>query len=252
MTLVLLFAFTVLADNGFPAPEQLIHKAMELRQAQDAKALKFTWREEVEVRDDKGRPLKPFHKTYDVIMLEGQNYRKLVLLDGQPLDEAMQKKVDEDLAKERELRRKHPFVNKAVPFGGLPVLERLFDNKVVGEETVGGRKAWKMESEPKHGAKAADPREEEILATHRTTWFDEEEGVELRRRSVYTRGIHSIKAGSLDDLEWSKVGDVWLLSANYVHTHVSPAPGFHSYGDAHYRYFDYKRFSVDSALIPEQ
>ena len=247
-----ILAFVLLAEGGFPPPEQLIHKAIEIRKAQEARGLKFTWREEVEIRDEKGRPGKPFHKTYDVIMLEGQNYNKLVLIDGQPLDDATRKKVDEDLAKERELRRKHSFLNKTMSVSQLDQLERLFDNKVVGEEVAGGRKAWKVESEPKRGVKAADPKEEEVLATHCTTWFDEEEGAELRRRSVYTRSIHSIKAGSLDDLEWSKAGDVWLLAANYVHQHISPAPGFNSFWDAHYRYFEYKRFSVESTLIPEQ
>jgi len=121
------------------------------------------------MRDDKGRPGNPFHKTYDVIMLEGQNYNKLVLIEGQPLDDANRKKVDEDLAKERELRRKYPFLNKTMSVSGLGQLERLFDNKVAGEETVGGRKAWTVESEPKRGAKAADPKEEEVLATHCST-----------------------------------------------------------------------------------
>jgi hypothetical protein len=156
------------------------------------------------------------------------------------------------MEKMRELRRKHAFMNKVVPYGGLGVLERLFDNKVVGEESVGGRKAWKVESEPKKGVKGADSKEEEILATRRTTWFDQEEGVELRRRSVYVRGIHSIKAGSFDDMEWSKVGDAWLLAKNHLRSEVSPAPGFGSFGDASYRYFDYKRFSADATFIPER
>jgi hypothetical protein len=252
MNATLLLAMALLADGDLPPAEQLIHKAIEIRRAQDAKGLKYTWREEVEFRDDKGRPLIPFRKTYDVIMLEGRNYDKLVLVDGRPLDGAMQQKVDADMAKERELRRKHPFLAKAVPFGGLGQLERLFDSTVVGEEIVNGRKAWKVESEPRRGVKAANPREEEILATRRTTWFDEEEGAEVRRRTVYVRSVHSIKTDSYDDLEWSKVGDDWLLASNHQRTHVSPAPGFNSFGDAHFRYFDYRRFAVESTFTPEQ
>ena len=250
--MILLTMIALIAADPWPDPAQLIEKAMAARQAQNSRGSKFTWREEVEVRDEKGSPLKPFRKTYDVIMLEGENYNKLVLVDGQPLDDAMKKKVEQDMEKMRELRRKHAFMNKAVPYGGLGVLERLFDNKVAGEETVGGRKAWKVESEPKKGVKGADSKEEEILATRRTTWFDEEEGVEIRRRSVYVRGIHSIKAGSFDEMEWSKVGDAWLLATNHVRSEVSPAPGFHSFGDAYYRYSHYKRFSADATFIPEQ
>jgi hypothetical protein len=208
----------------------------------------------VENRDEKDRPLKPFQRTYEVIMLEGENYRKLVLIDGKPPDDAMLQKIQADMEKERELRRKHAFLNKAVPFGGGPgQLLLLFDNKVVGEETVGGRKAWRIESDPKPGVKGANQAEEEVLATHGTTWFDEEEGVEVRRKVVYTRSIHNIKPDSTTDTEWGKVGDagnVWLPSSAYQRTHVSPGPGFNSYGNVRVRYFDYKRFSVESSIAP--
>ena len=250
--MIALIILALAAFDTWPDPAQLIQKAIAARQAQNAQGSKFTWREEVEVRDEKSRPMKPFQRTYDVIMLEGQNYRKLVLIDGQPLDDAMKKKIEQDMEKERELRRKHAFMNKAVPYGGLAELGRLFDNKVVGEESVGGRKAWKVESEPKKGVKGAGSQEEEILATRRTTWFDEEQGAEIRRRSVYVRGIHSIKAGSFDEMQWGKVGDAWLLATNHVRSEVSPAPGFRSFGDAFYRYSDYKRFSSDATFIPEQ
>lgn len=39
-------------------------------------------------------------------MLEGDTYRKLVLLDGKPLDAKTEKKVQADLAKTREERKK--------------------------------------------------------------------------------------------------------------------------------------------------
>jgi len=251
IALMMMLAALAAADS-YPDPAQLIERAMAARRAQDAKGWRYTWREEVEMRDEKSRPLKPFQRTFDVIMPEGENYRKLVLIDGQPLDDAMKKKVEQDMEKERALRRKHEFMNKVVPFGGLEDLERLFDNKVVGEQGMWGRKAWKVLSEPKKGVKAANGKEEEILATTRATWFDEEEGVEVRQTTYYVRGIHGIKPLSFDTLEWSKVGDAWLPSTNRFRSEVSPAPGFRSFGDASYRYFDYKRFSADATFIPEQ
>jgi hypothetical protein len=246
-----LLVFLAFSDQALPAPEHLIQAAIAARQAQTAKGYQFTWREETEQRDLKDHPLKPFRRTYDVIMLEGQNYRKLILVDSQPLDTAMQRKVDRDLEKERELRKKHEFMRQVVPFGGLTELERLFDSKVTGEGVIGGRKAWRIESEPKKAIKTANAQEEEILATRRVTWFDQEDGVELRRHVVYTRHIHNIQPGTLNDIEWGKVGDAWLPVLQHFYGDVSPMPGFHSSGNATTRYSDYKRFSAESTFIPQ-
>ena len=62
----------------FRPREQLIQKAIAAHKAQEERGWKFTWREDQESRDEKGQPAHPFLKTYDVIMLEGDTYRKLI------------------------------------------------------------------------------------------------------------------------------------------------------------------------------
>jgi hypothetical protein len=74
--LALVFLFFSLVNGPLPDPTQLIQRALALHDTQQAKGWKFTWREEVELRDEKGRPLKPFRRACDVIMLEGESYRK--------------------------------------------------------------------------------------------------------------------------------------------------------------------------------
>jgi hypothetical protein len=245
----LLIGLTV-AQGSLPDPSELIRKAIAVRDAQEAKGLKFTYREDEERRDDKDRPITPFVRTYDVIMLEGDNYRKLILFDGQPIDAKTAKKVEADLEKTREERRKHKFLNKAIHLGGIRDLERFCDNKVVGEELVGGRKTRRVESDPKPGAKAANSAEEELLATHRIVWFDEEEGIDIRRETTYTRTVNKIQAGTHGEIEWSKVGDVWLPAKDYFKGDVKFIPGVRSYGNVRKRYYDYKRFSADSTFNP--
>ena len=250
MTLPLLLAFAAFADNSVPDPEQLIRKAMEFRKAQADKNWKFTWREDEEWRDEKGQPMKPFVRTYDNIMLEGDNYRKLILLDGQPLDAKTARKVEADLNKTREERKKHPLFHKVVHMGDLDSLERLFDSKVTGEEVVGGRKAWRVESDAKPGAKPANPGEQEVIAAHQVTWFDEDEGVDLRRRTTYTHGVHNIKAGTEVEIEWDKVGEAWLPASTVFHGEVDFFPGVSAHPNKKYRFYDYKRFSVETTFTP--
>ncbi len=102
-------------------------------------------------------------------MLEGSEYRKLILKDGKPLDAKTQKRVDADLDKARAERRRNSFTHHEVSLGDLDLLGRIFDNKVTGEETVLGRRAWRMESEPKSGYKPANKAEEAALAARAST-----------------------------------------------------------------------------------
>src|SRR5262245_49298292 len=81
-----------------PDVHEVIRGAVTLQKAQDNKNWKFTWRQDYEQIDiDKNG--KVFGKnlfTSEVIMLEGSNYTKLVSINGKPLDEKMQKKVDQE------------------------------------------------------------------------------------------------------------------------------------------------------------
>jgi hypothetical protein len=245
-TVVPLLILSALAEGNFPDPAKLIADAILAEQAQAKKNLKFTWRE------DEERP-KEKTKTYDVIMLEGENYRKLILIGSQPLDAKTEKKVEGELEKTRQERKHGRSIgfHKNIQGAGLEQVSRLFDSKVTGEETIDGRKAWRMESEPKPGTPWANAQEEEMLAARRITWFDEEAGVEVQNRTTYFRNIHQIQAGNEFDLQFGKVGDSWQVIAMNFQPNIKFMPGVHITSGVHYRYYDFKRFASDSNFIPE-
>jgi hypothetical protein len=246
-------ALLTLADGNFPPAGALIEKAIAADKAQEAKGLKFTWREDEERRDAKGDPIHPFVKTYDVIMLEGSTYRKLILEDARPLDAKTAKKVEQELEKaraERRSRRSLPFVSKTIHFSGIDDLIRLFDNTVTGEETVGGRKAWRVESSAKAGVRAANATEEELLATRRVTWFDEEDGAEVRHTTNYVRQVHKIEPTTRNEMDRRKVGDAWLPATLLFYNEFKIIPGITGVGQVRYRYYDYKRFTAESTFTP--
>ncbi len=94
-----LLVVLALADQS-PDPSALIHKAIAASKDQNERKEKFTFREDEEKKGEKKR-------TYDNIMLEGSNYRKLILIDDRSLDAKTAKKVDEDLEKTRQERKRH-------------------------------------------------------------------------------------------------------------------------------------------------
>jgi len=203
--------------------------------------------------DKNGRAGPPTTDTYEHIMLEGGEYRRLILKDGKPLDAKTQKKVDDDLEKTRAERRKHSFLSSShtVSLGGLDLLALIFDNKVTGEETVLGRTTWRMESEPKPGYKPANKAEEEALASRRVNWFDQEDGFSIKSKDSFVRAVNTVQPGTQIDWEWTKVGDDWLIGNTVMQADMKIVMGIHGRVESHQRFYDYKRFTVDSTMTPE-
>jgi hypothetical protein len=222
------------AQEAAPTAEALIRAAVAAGKAQEAKGWKFTYREEEESHtvDKNGKPAPVARKTYDVIMLEGDNYRKLVLIDGKPPDAKLQKKIDADLEKERQQRRARPggllSRTKVSSYPGVENLEKLFDSQVTGEETVAGRKAWRVAS-----------------------WFDEAEGVWLKVAGVRTREFDGAQVGSALEMTQGKHGEAWLLDELDFHFDTKFALGIRMRGESRNSFLDYKKFEVESKITME-
>ncbi len=235
-----------------PPPGELIAKAVAAQRAQTERGRKYTYREDhSESQVDKiGKAGPPSVRTYDHIMLEGAEYKKLILVDGKPLDAKTQKKVDDDLEKAcAERRKRGPLtIQRNVSLGPIEFLTRLFDNKVTGEETILGRRTWRMESEPKTGARPANKQEQEALASRRTNWFDQEDGMQVKERDEFIRAANGFQPGTIIDLNFFRIGDDWLPANFEMQVEMKVIPGIHARVDSRQHYYDYKLFSVDSTL----
>jgi len=133
----------------------------------------------------------------------------------------------------------------------MEILGRIFDNKVTGEETVLGRKAWRMESEPRAGYKPADRQEEEALASRRVNWFDEEDGFAIRATSLFIRPANGFQPGTAIGVELLKVGEEWLPDSQAIRSDMKIMAGIHGRVDSRQHYYDYKRFTVDTTVTPQ-
>lgn len=237
----------------FPTPESLITPAVAAAKAQSDRHWQYTYREDhTQSQVDKnGKPGRPETRTYEHIMLEGSEYKKLVLIDGKPLDPKMQTKVDADLEKARaERRRGLPSFHRSVSLGSLELLLRLFDNKVIDREIINNRAAWKVESQPKPGVKAASKQEEEMLATRRSNWFDEQDGYRFHEVIEFQRAVNGFQPGTVFDLQFARIDDEWLASDVTVRVSMK-AMFIRGTVDSHQHYYDYRRFQADSSFTPQ-
>ena len=246
---MLLLSLLLLAA-GTPTPTELVERAIKVRQEQAQRGWKYTYREEVHRQlFEKDGPKPERLETYDVIMLEGENYRKLVLLNGQPLSAKRQKEVDAELEKTRSARRKRSLrtITRTVHTGGLPQLARLFDLTLAGEETINGRKTWRVEAQPKPNLQTADKRDQEALATSRTTWFDQETGLDLQFTNHFLRAVNGFQPGSELEVRFDPSG---LLQQTRITYDLKAMAVVRLRGETRNVFSNYQRFQTESKMLP--
>jgi hypothetical protein len=250
--LLCMFLSPALAQDAVPSAETLLRHAIAAEKAQAEKGWTFTFREDEDKFpvDKNGKPLSESHSTYDNIMLEGDLYRKLILIDGKAPDEKLQKKIDAEMERERAARRAHPMQagRHTVKAGDLDHIARLCDSKVTGEEQISGRMTWRIESLPKAGYKPAGKDEEKFLSARRVTWIDKEEGVAIKYLEVFIRPAAGFQPGSEIEREFGKHGDAWLCDRLILRYDVKLYAVVHGRGESRYRYYDYKKFEVESKI----
>jgi hypothetical protein len=244
-----------------PSAPAVVLRAIEAEHRQESLRQQFTFREDHEETplDKSGKAAGATRMTtLDVVMLEGEPYKKLILRDGQSLAAAEQKKVDEAMAKEGAERRKRRGLglHRTVSIGDLDLLVKLFGLRVAGEESIAGRKVWRVEAEPKANCRPADSKQDQAMAFRKTLWCDREQGVIVKRDDVALRASRGFQPGSkiVQQYGYSKEYDCWLLETMVLEYDVKFAPLMRARGRTVQRYSGYKRFSVDSTITvaPQQ
>jgi hypothetical protein len=167
-------------------PRELVRRSVAAEIENSHRAKNYTFLQHTEERelDDQGRVKLTESKTYDVTMLEGSSYRRLIERDDHPLAPREEKKEEDKLResiadRNRETKAQRdkrisdydnrPGRNRAM----LREIPDAFDFRLRGEETVNDRPTYVVEGTPHAGyrAKSAEAR---LILPHLkiTTWID--------------------------------------------------------------------------------
>jgi hypothetical protein len=217
------FFLLLLALPLWPADDAnvILRRYLDADKQNDEKAEQYTYVTDSAwfVRGKNGDLHQDRSETHEVIFVEGLAYNKLVARNGKPLDAKEKARVDKKMRETAEQRRKHPAPaaggritngHSRVDFGSDEELLTLFDNRLAGEEEIGGRKAWVIESTPRKDRPPANRHEKDVMSFAKKFWIDEAENEELR--AIYTViGDHIfLKPGSTSTFEFQKINqDVW-------------------------------------------
>jgi hypothetical protein len=205
--------------------------------------------------DKNGKPVQNGAAVWEVIFIEGLEYKKLISEDGKPLDaraQAREEKKLQQTAEERRKERRAGAFHPTVRTGSIEDLLALFDNRLLGEEEIRGRKAWVIESTPQSGHVPANKYEKEVLSFRHKLWIDEVENVKLKTVKTVVGDHIYLKPGSTMTFEFEKINDdAWLPVRQSDDFHLQFAKFIRPSGRSDYQYSKFRKFDVQSTITME-
>lgn len=225
----LVLTLTAVAAAADVNVAEIVRKSVEAsdRNWKEAPNYVFTERDLEEKLDSRGHVKSRTYNTYEVMVIEGSEYRKLVKRNDKPLSPEELKAEDEKLAAERA-RRQHEGASERQKRISKYEKEReqdhammremadAFDYKMAGEETIDGHRCYILDATPRPGyvPKARDTKV--LVAMKGRMWVDQKtsqwvkvEAEVMHPVSFYA--VASVGPGTKFQLHQAPVGDgVWL------------------------------------------
>ena len=129
--------------------------------------------------DKQGRVTSTDRQTFEVLMLAGQPYSRLIARDGKPLPAREAQKELEKVDKELRSRLKNPArtrqryaQERAEGRRFFREIPDAFNFTLLGEETLDGLPVWKIRAEPRPGYRPRERRAGVFQKLRATIWID--------------------------------------------------------------------------------
>ncbi len=257
------------ATQEIPTAQEILERSLASSEANWKLSENYTWRETriFRKKDKNGNVKEQESKTYDVTMIEGKEYERLVLENGEALspdkERKEQEKLDKAVAelqresaserakrmkKQREEREENEAMFRAVP--------RAFQFQVVGEESVDGRSAWVVRATPREGFKPFNRTSSWLPKMKGKLWIDKDALIwlkaEVETLDTISFGLVLARVGKGSTMHFEQQlvnGEVWMPRRTEVNFDARLAIFKKLYGEAEVRFSDYKKFSSDSKVV---
>jgi hypothetical protein len=262
---LLLGAVPLLASED---PRAIMKRALEAdrRNQEITRNYTFVQRSFTERLNGDGSVKRRELRTYDITLSEGTPYQRLIAIDDKPLEPAMERREQEKLRTDIELRRKETPQQRAKRFADWEKRrnrERVILNEaldamdfhMLGEETVRGRKAWIVEAVPHPGYRPKSSEARILLKAKGKFWIDQEDYLPARMEAeliddvAWAVFLVKLHKGTRFELDQVRVNDeVWLPSHMKGRFSLRVAVSYiRENFEAHFR--DFRKFQVDSRIL---
>jgi len=251
---------------------EIVRRSVELDQANWLRMADYTWVGHSRERhfDAQHRVTAEHQETWETIILDGEPYRRILERDGAPLAaeerSKQQQKLDKVAAKlehetpeqkqrraaeyEKQRRRERAF---------LLEIPDAFSLRLEGSETIDGHDVWVVSGVPRPGYRAKT-RDGAALAKIRGKMWIEKTSDQWVRLEAQTTGTISfgwflarLNPGAKLEIEQTRVNDeVWLAKREYLSGTGRIGLLKRVAEDDEITWSDYKKFRVDSRLVPNE
>jgi hypothetical protein len=198
-------------------------------------------------------------KTYQVTMIEGSPYQRLIAVNGKPLspgqNEQEQKKQEQAIAQrrsessqQRQERIAKYQKDRKRDHAMMEQLTRAFDFKLIGQSQVRGFTVYVLKATPKPGYQPPNIETQVLPGMQGELWIDTKtyQWVKVTARVIHPVSIEGflaqVEPGTQFELEKSPVDDnVWLASHFSMKSQAKVLYLFNHNSSEDDTYFDYER-----------
>ncbi len=248
---------------------EIVLRSLDRDRANDRVARQYTFIQRVEMRqvDGAGNVEKRESKTYDVTLLEGSPYTRLIARDDKPLSAKDEAKERRKLERSIEERRKETEAERSRRTAEwrkkqdkqLEERQQILDAyefRLAGEDVIDGQSAWMIDTVPRPGYKPRGGMTRFFPKIKGRLWVAKNgyDWVRAEAETIDTITIGGILArvhkGTRFWFEQTRVNDeVWLpkhMSATYS-GRLALVKRLRGELDVTYR--DYRKFQADSRIV---
>lgn len=267
--LITFAALAAVSAPGQQSPLDIVKRSLALENRNFRRARDYTCQQNEVIResDSGGRVTSTKSRAYDLLMIYGRPYRRLIQKDGKPLSTSDQQKEEERLQKVMERRRKESEdenskerrdfeKHQAEERKFLDEIPAAYDFRLLGEEQLSGRPVWVLQAEPKPGYRARDSRARMLASIHGKLWIDKTEYQWVKIQAETTDTISfglflaRLSRGSSFRFEQRRVNDeVWLPSHAEIGIDGRLALLKKVRGQIEITYANYRKFQTDSKVV---
>lgn len=266
-----LFLTTVLTLAAAQDPREIVRRSVQLMDHNLAAARNYTFLERSDTRELDADGRVKTHKVllYDVTMLEGSPYRRLVGKDDHglnPEEESIERKKLADSIAQRKKETPAEHARRIADWEKKRQRERepidevpdAFDFRMAGETEIDGRPAWIIEGTPRPGYRARTNLARLFSKFRGKLWIDKADFQWVKTEAEVTDTISwglfvaRLSKGARLDFQMTRVNDeVWLPKHIQAQASARLALVKKYRIEADTTFSNYRKFQVESRLIPD-
>jgi outer membrane lipoprotein-sorting protein len=263
--LAALASIALAAHAAQPSPEEIVQRSVAANEADWGQAPNYSYTER-EVTSAKNGPKKV--RTYEVTMIEGSPYERLIAVNDQPLSPGEQQREEQKYRREVDRRKSESPQDRAKRIAKYQKEQRrdhlmmkemtvAFQFKLVGDDTVDGHDVYVLEATPKAGYQPNGQEERVLLGMKGKMWIDKEhyQWVKVEAQVIKPVAFHGflakVEPGTSFLLEQEPVSATLWLPKHFSMNVKAAALGFISKDATHDEtYTDYKRIPKTHETAP--